>query len=108
MSPKTQRLRGFALDGAHTLSVPIPKRSVVRSEVLVVDDDFSAREVLTELLQDHGYSVITAADGCEALNYLWDALPPGIIILDLMMPVWTAGNSWSVNRVIPRCSISPS
>jgi CheY-like chemotaxis protein len=87
MSLKIQRLRwGFALDGAHTLSVPIPQRSASR-EVLIVDDDFSTREVLTELLQDHGYSVIAVADGREALNYLRDASPIGIIILDLMMPV---------------------
>jgi len=59
----------------------------VTREILVVDDDFSAREVLTELLRDHGYSVISAADGREALNYLQVASPPGIIVLDLMMPV---------------------
>jgi CheY-like chemotaxis protein len=63
----------------------------VTREVLVVDDDFSAREVLTELLRDRGYSVISAADGREALNYLQDASPPGIIVLDLMMPVM---NGW--------------
>jgi len=37
-------------------------------------------------LQDDGYSVIAVADG-KALNYLRDAPPPGLIILDLMMPV---------------------
>jgi CheY-like chemotaxis protein len=85
MSPKTQRLRGgFPVEDAHTLSMTIPQRSSA-PEVLVVDDDSSAREVVTELLQDHGYSVIAVADGREALNYLRDALPPGIIILDLMM-----------------------
>jgi CheY-like chemotaxis protein len=36
---------------------------------LVVDDDFGTREALTDLLQDRGYSVISAADGREALNY---------------------------------------
>jgi CheY-like chemotaxis protein len=87
VSPKTPRLRGSALDGAQTLSVPVSQRAAVRREVLVVDDDFSAREVLTELLKDEGYSIISAADGREALNYLRDASPPGVIILDLMMPV---------------------
>jgi hypothetical protein len=55
VSPKTPRLRGSALDGAQTLSVPVSQRAAVRREVLVVDDDFSAREVLTELLKDEGY-----------------------------------------------------
>jgi CheY-like chemotaxis protein len=85
---RTQRSRRLALDGGRSLHLaPIPQRSAAALEILVVDDDFSAREVLTELLQDHGYSVISAADGREALNYLRDASPPGIIILDLMMPV---------------------
>jgi chemotaxis family two-component system sensor histidine kinase/response regulator PixL len=87
MSPKTQRLRGgFPLVGAHTLSMTIPQRSAAR-EVLVVDDDLSTREALADLLQDHGYSVVSAGDGREALNYLRDASPIGMIILDLMMPV---------------------
>jgi CheY-like chemotaxis protein len=59
----------------------------VAREVLVVEDDFGTREALADLLQDRGYSVISVADGREALNYLRDASAPGIIILDLMMPV---------------------
>jgi two-component system chemotaxis response regulator CheY len=47
----------------------------------------STREALTDLLQNRGYSVNVVADGREALNYLQDASPPRIIILDLMMPV---------------------
>jgi CheY-like chemotaxis protein len=86
MSPKAQRLRRVALDGRGSSRVTILQRSAAR-EVLVVDDDFGTRDALTDLLQDRGYSVISAADGREALNYLRDASPPGIIILDLMMPV---------------------
>ena len=91
MPLKVQRLRRLALDGGRGLRVPISQRSAVAREVLVVDDDFSTREALTDLLQDRGYSVISAADGREALNYLRDSSAPGIIILDLMMPVM---NGW--------------
>jgi len=86
MSPKAQRWRRVALDGRDSSRVPILQRSAAR-EVLVVDDDFGTGEALTHLLQDRSYSVISAADGREALNYLRDASAPGIIILDLMMPV---------------------
>ena len=57
--------------------------------VLVVDDDFDAREVLSALLQDSGYAVVAAANGQEALRCLRNSSPAafGIIILDLMMPV---------------------
>ena len=87
MSPRTQPLLRFARDGGRSLRVPLAQRSVSAREVLIVDDDLSTREALTDLLQDRGYSVTAAADGREALNYLRDASPPGIIILDLMMPV---------------------
>jgi len=57
--------------------------------VLVVDDDFDAREALSTLLRNSGYSVVAASNGQEALGCLRDSSPPdfGIIILDLMMPV---------------------
>jgi CheY-like chemotaxis protein len=56
-------------------------------EVLVVDDDLDARQTLTELLGYRGFSVSSAGNGREALNYLRSSSLPGIIILDLMMPM---------------------
>ena len=56
--------------------------------ILLVDDDDAIKETLTEILEDDGYQVATAKDGQEALDYLRqhrDA-PPGLILLDLMMP----------------------
>ena len=86
VSCKTQRLRPVNLDGYDSSPALISQDSAAR-RVLVVDDDLGTREALTDLLQDRGYSVISAADGREALNYLRNSSPPGIVILDLMMPV---------------------
>jgi CheY-like chemotaxis protein len=61
--------------------------SAAPREVLIVDDDLDAREALAELLESRGYSVTSAGNGREALNYLRTASLPGIIILDLMMPM---------------------
>jgi CheY-like chemotaxis protein len=57
-------------------------------EVLLVDDDPAIRETLTEILVDDGYRVATARNGEEALAHLRDhrRQPPGLILLDLMMP----------------------
>lgn len=55
--------------------------------VLVVDDDKDIREAVGELLQDEGYPVALARHGGEAMAYLADHEPPGLILLDLSMPV---------------------
>jgi CheY-like chemotaxis protein len=56
--------------------------------VLIVDDDLDIRETLTEILEDRGFAVITAANGLEALQVLRSAdVKPSVILLDLMMPV---------------------
>jgi CheY-like chemotaxis protein len=56
--------------------------------VLVVEDDDAIREVVAETLTDEGYRVSVAGHGVEALEKMraTDALP-GLILLDLMMPV---------------------
>ena len=56
--------------------------------VLVVDDDPDIRETLRFVLEDAGYPVYSAENGQEALAILAKAERlPGLILLDLMMPV---------------------
>ncbi len=55
--------------------------------VLVVDDDVAIRQVLTMVLTDEGYRVVTAANELDALDYLRAGSRPGLIVLDLKMPI---------------------
>ena len=55
--------------------------------VLVVDDDPDIRETLRFVLEDAGYPVYSAENGREALEILSCSELPGLILLDLMMPV---------------------
>jgi len=55
--------------------------------VLIVEDDEATREMLRYLVQSTGCSVVTAANGLEALEQLRTGLTPSLILLDLMMPV---------------------
>ena len=55
--------------------------------ILVVDDDEGVREAMVGILQTMGYSVASAINGKEALDYLRDAATPDLIISDLAMPV---------------------
>ena len=54
--------------------------------VLVVDDESSIVEVLTTLLEDEGYHVVTARNGAEGLASL-AASQPEVVLCDVMMPV---------------------
>ena len=53
--------------------------------VLVVDDDRSIAEVVSQALSDEGYAVSTASDGIEALDRVASD-HPALVVLDLMMP----------------------
>ncbi len=55
--------------------------------ILLVEDDPDTRACMSALLELEGYLVVTAADGREALQRLRSGLNPGLILLDLMMPV---------------------
>jgi|SRR5271166_1696737 len=58
-------------------------------QVLIVEDDDSAREALSDCLEMEGFSVAAARNGKEALDYLHGGPAPKVILLDLYMPVMT-------------------
>lgn len=54
-------------------------------EVLIVEDEFALRRLMSMLLQDEGFTVRTAGNGIEGLAQL--ALRPAdLLLVDLMMP----------------------
>ncbi len=57
------------------------------ADILLVDDDDDLRELLAELLQQHGFSVVEASNGEAALAFLTGSPAPRLILLDLMMQV---------------------
>ncbi len=61
-------------------------------DILVVEDNDTVRQMLTEVLEDEGYQVVAAAHGREALILLQTSdVLPRVILLDLDMPVM---NGW--------------
>jgi CheY-like chemotaxis protein len=56
-------------------------------KVLVVDDERDIRESLQEFFEDEGFEVEAAADGIEALSLLGGPDLPGVVILDLLLPL---------------------
>ena len=58
------------------------------SQVLIVEDDPAAREMLASALRMTGYQVRTAEDGLGGLRLL-EAYNPDVVVLDLMLPIAT-------------------
>jgi CheY-like chemotaxis protein len=59
-----------------------------KKTIMVVDDDADVREAVTDLLEAHGYAVIPAANGQDALDELKTGeRRPSLILLDVMMPI---------------------
>lgn len=57
-------------------------------KILVVDDQLGVRLLLSEALEDEGFTIETAANGKEALEKI-EVMQPELILLDLKMPIMT-------------------
>jgi len=77
-----------------------------KSVILIVDDDLDCREMLAELLSNKGYLVVCAENGRQGLDYLNSSIP-GLVILDLMMPVMSGWEFRERQRSDPRLESLP-
>lgn len=68
--------------------------------VLVVDDDFTMRLLVSEALSQSGFRVIEAGDGRQGLELFAEHLPV-IVLLDVMMPVMDGFTMCSTLRSLP-------
>lgn len=73
-------------------------------DILVVDDDATLREGLIDLFRLEGRSAVGAKSGAEALFLLGKGVHPGVILLDLDMPVM---NGWDFVRALERNPAMP-
>ncbi|ULA59190.1 MAG: hypothetical protein LZF60_90067 [Nitrospira sp.] len=73
-------------EASGTLDVPASETDQPSEEqILVVDDDVMARDLLMRFLSLRGYRVRGAKDGREALRMIEESVPD-LLILDLVMP----------------------
>ncbi|MCI5603589.1 MAG: response regulator transcription factor [Lachnospiraceae bacterium] len=73
-------------------------------KILVVDDESRMRKLVNDFLTKHGYTVIEAADGEEAMEIFYQDKDISLIILDVMMPKM---DGWQVCREIRKNSKVP-
>jgi adenylate cyclase len=88
----SDRLPGSADSLAKTSIASDDGRRPSTDCVLVIDDDATARELISDYLKAEGFSVVAASGGLEGLK-LAKELRPTVITLDVMMPDL---DGWSV------------
>ena len=74
--------------------------------VLVIDDDADTRERLRAMLEKDGWTVTEAENGAQGLDRL-DAGCPGLVLLDLTMPVMDGFTFLERMRARPDCADVP-
>ncbi len=76
--------------------------------ILVIEDDKDILEVLKDLLESEGYRVSTAENGQEAIEFLTSTPTlPGLVLVDLMMPVMDGFQFREAQKVHPRLQHLP-
>lgn len=74
--------------------------------MLVVDDEWAIAEVLADILGDHGYRVMMAGNGKQALARLNDEIPH-LVVLDFMMPIMDGAATLKALRANPQTAQVP-
>ncbi len=88
-------------------AVPRAEADPLRPTVLVVDDEAFMRKTFRAALEDVGCRIEEAACGEEALE-LFHTARPDVVILDLVMPRWTASALAPPCAAWQEASIPPS
>jgi CheY-like chemotaxis protein len=76
------------------------------TNVLIAEDNAVNRELLRELLEARGYTVVEACDGQEALRMI-EQIHPDILLLDIGMPVMDGFAVMHKIRENPRLATLP-
>jgi len=57
----------------------------MNERILVVDDNADSVTIMRTILENHGYRVISASSGAQALDHVRKE-SPDVVLLDVMMP----------------------
>lgn len=81
-------------------------RKDIEPTILVIEDDPITSRLVTLVLTNTGYQVASASNGIQGLEMAQDN-PPGLILLDLMLPGLDGFDVLDQLRAIPQTSNVP-
>jgi len=85
LNPVLLALKEVAARPAIVYEAPKPQAPATQPTIMVVDDSLTVRKVTGRLLERHGYLVVTARDGVEAMEKLLEVVPD-VMLVDIEMP----------------------
>jgi CheY-like chemotaxis protein len=76
--------------------------------ILVVDDTEEDRDLLSEILEEGGYTVVTEDDGARAIKRLTTGeLKPDLILMDMSMPEMSGHTAITLIKADPNLKSIP-
>ncbi|HYQ94159.1 MAG TPA: Hpt domain-containing protein [Burkholderiales bacterium] len=85
LNPVLLAMKEVAARPAIVYEAPKPQAAATQPTIMVVDDSLTVRKVTGRLLERHGYLVVTARDGVEAMEKLLEVVPD-VMLVDIEMP----------------------
>lgn len=91
-------------------TLPVPTGSILdspRITILVVEDDRAFRSALRDVLEEHGFDVITAENGEQGLLLLRNHRHVDVVVLDVTMPVMNGATFRGEQLADPALALVP-
>ena len=82
------------------------KNMTMNRKILVIDDDIISQNLLRSTLTQAGYSVVVASNGEEGIKIASEQ-PPGLVVLDIMMPGLYGGEVAAILKSDPKTKDIP-
>ncbi|WP_181704710.1 response regulator [Chthonobacter rhizosphaerae] len=83
---KTKPAHAIPMEGFGLASRGSPRQAPPLATILLVDDDPLVRDVTSAMLEHHGYAVLEAACGRDALAVIERGEPVDMLLVDFQMP----------------------
>lgn len=78
----------------------------LKGSILVIDDSMEYQLIVSEVLENEGYTVHVMSDGASALDAI-ESINPDLILLDIVMPGMSGYDVCDVIKGIPKFSDIP-
>lgn len=117
-----ERGRGFALGASDYIVKPVSKEGLLgavwravaeradgaggRRDIVVIDDDTTALELIRATLEPRGWAVATCHGGAEAISVI-NSVKPSVVLVDLLMPDLDGFAVIDELRADPRTATTP-